>query len=109
MTGLELYAVEDGKGPLAGAPQVFAPAAAATGPAGGRLLLADRDEDEDDEDDDRRGRGENEDLWEDLHEALANLTFILVILHLGGVALASIVHRENLPRAMVTGLKRAED
>jgi cytochrome b len=83
---------------------------AGTEPAGPRVLAASRDNDEGGENEGARPhRGRGESLWGDLHEALAHLTFILVILHLGGVALASMAHRENLPRAMVTGMKRAED
>jgi len=46
--------------------------------------------------------------YEEPHDVLVNVTLVLVILHIAGVALASIVHKESLPRSMVTGKKRGQ-
>ena len=42
---------------------------------------------------------------EDLHEGLANTLLALVVVHVAAVLLSSALHRENLPRAMLTGYK----
>lgn len=42
---------------------------------------------------------------EDIHEGLANAMLALVIVHIAAVLVSSLLHRENLPRAMLTGYK----
>jgi cytochrome b len=42
---------------------------------------------------------------EDLHEGLGNALLALVVVHVAAVLLSSVLHRENLPRAMLTGYK----
>jgi len=106
-TGMALYAQEENAGPLApwyGGGQVAVEAPALVAPA-----FADEDEHEYGDhgeygDGDQGDEGDG--AMEDLHETFANVTLVLVLLHLGGVAAGSLAHRENLPRAMVDGLKR---
>jgi cytochrome b len=48
------------------------------------------------------------DALEELHEAVAYGMLAVVALHLVGVLTSSLMHRENLVRSMITGLKQAK-
>jgi cytochrome b len=47
--------------------------------------------------------GEN--MLEEVHEFFANFTVLLVVIHVGGVVIESLLHRENLVRSMLHGYK----
>jgi cytochrome b len=89
-TGLIAYG-EEGKGPLA---VVMVTKANANENEAGRRALAEK-------------RGEKtESTIGEMHGLMANITVALVVAHIFGVAVASVVHKENLILAMITGRKR---
>ena len=45
---------------------------------------------------------------EELHEATANTMLALVVVHVAGVMISSLLHRENLVRAMIYGYKKGK-
>ncbi|MGY3236877.1 cytochrome b [Bradyrhizobium sp. USDA 4448] len=47
-------------------------------------------------------------VWwvEDTHAYASDAAIVLVVLHVAGVVLMSVLQRENLVRAMITGRKR---
>jgi cytochrome b len=46
--------------------------------------------------------------FEELHEAFASAMLALVTLHVGGVIISSLLHRENLVGSMLSGYKSGE-
>jgi cytochrome b len=110
-SGLVLYALEEDAGPIAG----FVSTDELSRKASPFALVSPAQADDDAEveargqrvdDGERDEQAGGEELWEELHEVLANLVMVLIFLHIAGVVFASIVTRENLPRSMVTGRKR---
>jgi len=55
---------------------------------------------------------QSHDFWgealEETHEFFANFTLLLVFIHLAGVVIESMIHKENLVKSMITGMKTSE-
>ncbi len=102
-SGLMLYAIEENAGPLSGWVANDTSGSDMTGPI---PTVADGDNDNRHSAD--YEEAEREEYWEEIHELFANLTLMLVGLHIAGVLFSSYQHRENLIRAMFSGRKRQE-
>lgn len=89
-SGLAVYGSK-GHGPLAGNFDIVISSA-----------MADDDNHKHDSDD-------GNEFLEEIHEFFANFTLFLALLHIGGVLVSSIMHRENLVRSMITGLKNKDE
>jgi cytochrome b len=93
-SGLKVYAIEEGAGPLAQQTiemNIIKPAYA---------------DDDDEHEYAERDEKEGEDFWEEIHEVSSNFVLLLVVLHIAGVAVSSKLHQENLVRSMITGKKK---
>jgi len=98
VSGLKVYAIEEGLGPLAGE----TPELTIISPA-----YADSDSDDESEHEEN-GHGEDEEaeeFWEEIHEASSNLMLFLIFLHIAGVIVSGRLHNEHLVKAMFTGKK----
>jgi cytochrome b len=99
VSGLKIYAIEEGLGPLAGETPEFT----IISPA-----YADSDSDDDEHGKNENGHGEDEEaeeFWEEIHEASSNLMLLLIFLHIAGVIVSGRLHNEHLVKAMLTGKK----
>jgi cytochrome b len=96
-SGLVIYGTEKNGGPLAG---LF--------PSSAVQPTIQSNVESDDEILGQESRSENgvARVARETHELFANLSLLLIVLHIGAVIFASIAHRENLVRAMLTGFKR---
>jgi cytochrome b len=104
LTGLKAHGVK-GHGPLARHEISLIPKA-----------FADSDDNGDHDDHKRHKRRrqkfsktqkeEIDEFWEEIHETIAYFTLFLVSIHIMGVLVSSLVHRENLIKAMITGRKK---
>lgn len=47
-----------------------------------------------------------EEILEEVHEFFANFSVFLIVIHVGGVLFESLIHKENLIKAMITGIKK---
>ena len=98
VTGLMVYGAEEGKGPLASV-MAGVDQKAISLPS----VISSAHADDDHEHSGKHGESE---MLEEVHEFFSSFTLLLVLIHLIGVFVESVFHRESLVAAMFTGDKR---
>jgi cytochrome b len=96
VSGLKVYAIEEGKGPLANSEITLISESYANGD---EHKYGEKEEHEDEE----------EEFWEEIHEGATNFTLALIFFHIIGVIASSKLHNENLIKAMITGKKKLNE
>lgn len=113
LSGMKLYAVEEGKGPFSVENEITLI----------NVAHASSGEEEEYEDDEEQGdshgnyeeeeedeeHDEEEEFWEEIHEASVNFMLFLIVVHIGGVFFSGRQHKESLVKAMFTGKKVSEE
>ena len=102
LSGMKLYAIEEGKGPFA---QQISTAVIATAYASNDEYEAKEYQSEEHE----HEESEEEEFWEEIHEAAVSLMLLLILLHVIGVVVSSRQHGELLVKSMITGYKDEDD
>jgi cytochrome b len=92
LSGLKVYAIEEGKGPFALSPSL------------NPIATVQAEGEEEDEGDESKDEAEEE-FWEEIHEASSNFMLVLIALHILGVVMSGYLHKEKLIKAMITGKK----
>jgi cytochrome b len=94
ISGLNLYAIEEGREPLVRINNEFSVVSSA---------YADWDKERECE----KYDDEEDEFWEEIHEVSASFTLVLILLHTAGVIVSSKLHNENLVKSLITGTKKA--
>ena len=92
ISGLKVYAIEEGKGPLANSNQIT-------------LINESYASAGEYEYEEKEAHEDEEEFWEEIHESATNFTLALIFLHIIGVIVSSRLHKENLIKAIITGKK----
>lgn len=92
--GLKVFG-QEGHGPLASSASPIV-----------QMAFADQDEDDHDEKNIKGSKRQEKHIWENVHEAMTAIMLFLIVVHIGGVATSSWIHKENLVLSMITGKKK---
>lgn len=106
LSGMKLYAIEEGKGPFA---QTTSTSIVSQTYASDYEYEAEQYEGEEHEGEKYESHeyeeSEEEEFWEDIHETAVSLMLLLILLHVIGVVISSRQHKELLVKSMMTGYK----